>query len=118
MVIRQGDVFWADLGEPVGSEPGFVRLVVVIQNNLFNQSQISTVVVCALTSNLNYANFEGNVPLDQGEANLPKPSVVNVTQVYTLDRAQLVEQLGSLPPRWVGQILRGVLLVLEPREVD
>lgn len=116
--MQQGNVFWADLGEPIGSEPGFLRPVVVIQNNMFNQSQISTVVVCALTSNLKYANFEGNVPLDKGEANLPKPSVVNVSQIYTLDRVQLVEQLGILSPRRVVQILRGVLLVLEPREVD
>lgn len=117
MVIRQGDVFWADLGEPTGSEPGYLRPVVVIQNNLFNQSRIGTVVVCALTSNLKYADFEGNVPLEQGEGNLPKPSVVNVSQIYTLDRGQLTEQLGSLAPRRVGHILRGVLLVLEPREV-
>jgi hypothetical protein len=65
--------------ELIGSEPGFIRPVVVIQNNIFNQSRISTVVVCALTSNPKYANFEGNVPLDKGEANLQKPSVVNVS---------------------------------------
>ncbi len=85
MVINQGDIYWVDLGEPSGSEPGYKHPHVVIQNNLFNRSQIRTVVVLALTSNLKRAVAPGNVLLDKGEANLSKPSVVNVSQVFTVD---------------------------------
>ncbi len=118
MVIRQGDVYWVDLGEPGGSEPGYRRPVVVIQNNVFNQSRLRTVVVCALTSNLKRAQAPGNVLLKAGEANLPRDSVVNVTQIFTLNKADLIEYLGTLPPRRVRQILEGVCLVLEPRDVE
>jgi mRNA interferase MazF len=112
-VIRQGDVYWVDLGEPVGSGPGNRHPYVVVQNDVFNQSRIRTVVVCALTSNLRLANSPGNVLLDPAEADLPKQSVVNVTQIVTLDREQLEEKIGSLSSRRVRQILDGIKLVLE-----
>jgi mRNA interferase MazF len=115
MVIRQGDVYWVDLDEPAGSEPGYRHPHVVIQNDLFNASQISTVIVCALTSNLRRAASPGNVLLEKGEANLPKPSVVNVTQVMTVDKEMLVEWMGRLSDKRVQQILEGLRLVTEPR---
>ncbi|TAK11635.1 MAG: type II toxin-antitoxin system PemK/MazF family toxin [Anaerolineae bacterium] len=118
MVIQQGDVYWVDLGEPRGSEPAYRRPVVVIQNNLFNQSNLRTVVVCALTSNQRYATLPGNVALEEGEANLPKASVANVTQLYTLGQEDLAEWCGKLAARRLAQILRGVYGVLQPREVD
>lgn len=90
MVINQGDVFWIDLGEPSGSAPAYLHPHVVIQNNLFNRSRINTVVICPLTSNLKRAEAPGNVLLAQGEANLPKRSVVNVSQIFTLDKSDLV----------------------------
>lgn len=102
MVIRQGDIFWVDMGEPSGSEPGYRHPHVVIQNNLFNQSRISTVVVCVLTSNIRRAGSPGNVLLEKGEADLPKRSVVNVSQIYTVDRADLLEKIGSLSPKLSG----------------
>ncbi len=117
MVIRQGDVYWVDLGEPVGSEPAYRHPCVVVQNNLFNQSRIRTVVVCALTSNLKRAGAPGNVLLEKGEAHLPKQSVVNVSQIFTVDKRQLGEYIGTLSSRRVQQILEGIRLVLEPREV-
>ena len=117
-MIRQGDIYWVELGEPRGSEPGYRHPHVVIQNNLFNQSRIRTVVVCALTSNLARANAPGNVLLEAGEANLPKQSVVNVSQIFTVDRAQLGEYIGTLSRARVRQILDGVSLVLEPREME
>ena len=117
MVIRQGDVYWVDLGEPVGSEPAYRHPCVVVQNNLFNQSRIRTVVVCALTSNLKRAGAPGNVLLEKGEAHLPKQSVVNVSQIFTVDKRQLGEYIGTLSPRRMQQILEGIRLVLEPREV-
>lgn len=118
MVIRQGDVFWVDLGEPSGSAPGYRHPHVVIQNNLFNRSRINTVVVCAITSNLKRAAAPGNVLLEKGEANLPKRSVVNVSQIFTVDKANLVEKIGTLSSKRVHQILDGVRLLTEPRDVE
>ena len=118
MVINQGEVYWVDLGEPSGSEPGYRHPHVVIQNNLFNHSRINTVVVCALTTNLRRADAPGNVLLEKGEANLPRQSVVNVSQIFTVDKMDLVEMIGVLSRRRMRQILDGVSLLLEPREVD
>lgn len=118
MVINQGDIYWVDLAEPSGSEPGYKHPHVVIQNNLFNRSQIRTVVVLALTSSLKRADAPGNVRLEKGEANLPKPSVVNISQVFTVDKAQLDEYIGTLPAKRVREILNGIKLVIEPRETE
>ena len=118
MVVSQGDVYWADLGEPEGSEPGYERPFVVIQNNVFNLSKLNTVIVCALTSNMRRAIQPGNVELEAGEANLPKPSVVLVSQVYTVDKNQLGEYIETLSQKRVRQILQGLELVTEPREIE
>jgi mRNA interferase MazF len=118
MVIRQGDVFWVDLGEPSASEPGYRHPHVVVQNNVFNRSRINTTVVCALTSNLKRAESPGNVLLEEGKADLPKRSVVNVTQVFTVNKIDLVEKIGSLPRKRVAQILEGIMLVLTPSDVE
>lgn len=117
-MIRQGDVFWIDLGEPSGSEPGYRHPHVVVQNNLFNRSRIQTVIVCVITSNLRRAEAPGNVRLDPGEANLPKASVVNVSQVFTVDKRDLGERIGSLSAERVREILSGLDLVLKPRDVE
>ena len=118
MVINQGDVFWVELGDPIGSSPGYRHPHVVIQNNLFNQSRINTVVVCALTSNLKRAGAPGNVLLETDEADLPKQSVVVVSQLFTVDKSQLDEYSGTLSARRVRQILDGIRLLTEPREVE
>ena len=118
MVINQGDLFWVDLGDPSGSGPGYRHPHVVIQNNVFNRSRINTVVVCALTSNLGRAKAPGNVLLEKGEAGLPKQSVVNVSQIFTVDKRDLGEKIGSLSPQRVGQILDGIRLVIEPRDLE
>ncbi len=118
MVINQGDVFWVDLGDAIGSEPGYRHPHVVIQNNVFNSSRISTVVVCTLTSNLRRAEAPGNVLLDKGEASLPKQSVVNVSQIFTVDKINLEEKIGTLSREHVRQILDGIRLVIEPRDLD
>jgi mRNA interferase MazF len=116
MVIRQGDVFWADLNEPSGSRPGFQRPYVVVQNDAFNRSRIHTVVVCALTSNLKRALAPGNVLLERGEANLPKRSVVNVSQILTLDKTDLGNRIGKLPAPRVREVLIGIRLLIEPSD--
>ncbi len=116
MVINQGDVFGVELDEPSGSSPGYRHPHVVIQNNLFNHSQINTTVVCVLTSNLKRAGVPGNVALEKGEANLPRASVAVVSQIVTVDKAQLQEYIGTLAPRRVRQILDGLHLITEPKE--
>ena len=118
MVINQGDIYWIDFEEPRGSEPGYRHPHLVVQNNLFNRSQIRTVLVCPLTSNLKRASAPGNVVLDKKEANLPKQSVVNVSQVFTVDKSQLGEYIGTLSSRRVRQVLEGIKLVIEPREAE
>lgn len=115
MVIRQGDIFWVDLGTPSGSAPGYMHPHLVIQNDLFNQSKINTVVVCALTSNLKRAKAPGNVLLSKGEANLKKQSVVNISQIVTVDKADLIEKIGTLSSARVNQIIDGIRLLIEPR---
>ncbi|RLD06873.1 MAG: type II toxin-antitoxin system PemK/MazF family toxin [Chloroflexi bacterium] len=118
MVINQGDIYWVDLDEPVGSEPGYRHPHLVVQNNLFNRSKINTVVVCSLTSNLKRANAPGNVMLKKGEANLPKSSVVNISQIFTVSKMQLGEFIGRISPSQLRKVLNGVNLLIEPREIE
>jgi mRNA interferase MazF len=118
MVINQGDIFWIDFDEPSGSEPGYRHPHVVIQNNLFNRSLINTVVVCALTSNLKRATAPGNVLLNKGEANLPKKSVINISQIFTVNKSDLSEKIGTLTRERFSQVYEGIKLLAEPREVD
>jgi mRNA interferase MazF len=117
MVINQGDVYWVDLGEPVGAQSAYRHPHVVIQNNIFNRSPIATVVVCALTSNLKRAKAPGNIVLEPNEANLPKQSVVNVSQIFTVSKSQLQQKMGSLSQTRIEQILAGIQLVIEPRDI-
>lgn len=112
MVIAQGEVWWADLGEPTGSAPGFRRPVVVVQSDSFNRSRISTVVCVPLTSNLRWGDAPGNVVLDASTTGLPRDSVANVSQVVTLDRATLVERTGVLPEHKLDLVLYGIDVVL------
>lgn len=117
MVIKQGEIFWIDLAEPKGSEPGYRHPHIVIQNNLFNASRINTVVVCSLTGNLSRAKAPGNVLLNKGEANLPQKSVVNISQIFTVNKSDLVEKLGQVSEKRMIEILDGIKLLTEPREV-
>ncbi len=117
-MISQGDIYWIELDEPEGSEPGYRHPHVVIQNNLFNRSNIKTLLVCPLTSNLKRANAPGNLLLDKKETNLPKQSVVNVSQLFTVDKSQLDEYVATLSAKRVSEILSGIKLVLEPCEPD
>ena len=115
MAIVQGDIYWVDLGVPRGSEPGFQNPFVVIQNDAVNVSRIRTVIVCLITSNVQRAKAPGNVRLEKDEANLSVPSVVNVSQIYTIDKDMLGEKIGKLEKGRVRQILNGIFLMLEPR---
>lgn len=118
MVINQGDVYWIELDEPIGSEPGYSHPHVVVQNNVFNASKINTVIVCALTSNIKRAEAPGNVLLEKGEANLSKQSAVLVSQIFTVDKSQLGEFIGTLSEHRVRQIIEGIYLMTEIRNLD
>jgi len=111
-VIAQGEVWWADLAQPSGSEPGFRRPVVVVQGDAFNRSRIATVVCVPLTSNLRWAEAPGNVRLGARLTGLPKDSVANVSQLVTLDREALTERVGVLPAKKLELVLLGIDVVL------
>jgi len=117
VVINQGEIYWINLGEPSGSEPAYIRPFVVIQNNIFNKSLINTVIVCAVTSNMKRAQSPGNILLLSGEANLPKQSVVNISQIYTVDKRDLMERIGTLSPERIRQVIEGLDLILKPRDI-
>jgi mRNA interferase MazF len=114
MMIKQGDIFWLKLKASRGSEPGYRRPHVVIQNDVFNASRINTVVVCGLTSNLRRAHAPGNVTLNKGEANLEKKSVANISQIVTVNKSDLSEKIGSLSPEKTTKIIDGIKLLINP----
>ena len=110
--MERGDIWWAQLPDPVASEPGFRRPVVIIQSNAFNRSRIRTVIAAVVTSNLRLADAPGNVLLPASESGLPKDSVVNVSQVITVDREFLTEKCGRLSSRMMRSVDEGLRLVL------
>ncbi len=111
--ILQGDVYWLDFGPASGSAPAELHPCVVVQSDIFNRSRISTTVVCLITSNLERVDAPGNVALRKGDARLPKPSVVNVSQVVTVDKADLQERIGKLPRPALAAVLAGLQLIFE-----
>jgi len=117
-MIRQGDIYWLDLDNPHGSEPGYRRPSIVVQNDFFNRSRIETVMVCPLTTSLKLARAPGNVLLEADEANLPYQSVVNVSQIITVNKSELDEYIGMVSARRMREIITGINGVLEPREVE
>jgi mRNA interferase MazF len=111
--VRRGDVWWADLTEPRGSEPGHRRPVLVVQADAFNRSRISTILCVVLTSNLRLVEAPGNVLLPARRTGLPRDSAANVSQVITLDRAFLGERIGRLPQSLMKAVETGMRLVLD-----
>lgn len=111
-MIKRGEIWWAELADPRGSEPGFRRPVVVVQADSFNQSQIETVLVVAITSNLELVKAPGNVIMPRRDSRLPRNSVVNVSQLLTLDKGYLAKKVGRLSAQVMEDIDRGLRLVL------
>lgn len=111
-MISQGEVWWADLPEPTGSEPGYRRPVVVIQSDAFNRSQIATVVCVTLTSNLRWSSAPGNVVLTSRMTGLPKDSIANVSQLVTLDKAVMTDRAGKLSKSKLQLVFAGIDVVL------
>lgn len=111
-MIHRGEIWWASLPAPVASEPGFGRPLLVIQSNDFNQSRINTVIAVVITSNLRLADAPGNVLLSKKESGLPKKSVVNVSQLITVDKSFFTEKIGSIGTLKLKEVESGVRLAL------
>ena len=112
MVIRRGEIWWASLPDPVGSEPGYRRPVLVVQSDEFNQSRIATVIALSITSNVRLAQAPGNVLLPRKATGLSKDSVVNISQIVTVDKGLLDERISTLPVKLLKQVEDGLRMVL------
>lgn len=112
MVIKRGEIWWTSLPDPQGSNPGFRRPLAIIQANEFNQSHIKTVIAAVITSNIKLAQAPGNLPLPANSAGLNKDSVINVSQVITIDKTFLTEKAGRLTSHQLHQLNEGLRLVL------
>lgn len=112
MVIHRGEVWWASLPIPEASEPGYRHPVLIVQSNEFNQSLISTVVAAVITSNLNLSQAPGNVMLPKRMSRLPKDSVINVSQLVTIDKSCLSSRMVKLSEEIMGEVEEGIRLVL------
>ena len=112
MVIERGEIWWADLEDPIGSSPGFPRPVLVIQSDKFNQSGIGTVVIASISKNTNLAAAKGNVLLTPRQSGLPKESVINVSQILTIDKRLLRDYVATISAKKMQQIDEGLRLVL------
>jgi mRNA interferase MazF len=110
--VRRGEIWWASLPEPSGSGHGYRRPLLIVSANSFNESRISTLIAAVITSNLRLAGAPGNVRLPTRATGLPKPSVVNVSQLITLDKSFLTERVGKLAPRLLATVDDGIRLVL------
>jgi mRNA interferase MazF len=110
--VKRGQVWWVDLGEPHGSEPAQRRPIIIVQDDLLNQSQLQTLMVVPLTTNLKRALARGNVLLEPTESGLPRQSVALVCQVTTVDKATLSDFIGDLPRRVLRKLDRGLTLAL------
>ena len=112
MVVERGDIWWADLDEPSGSEPGFRRPVLIVQSDAFNRSRLQTVIAVVLTSNIRLVDAPGNVLMPSKATGLPKDSVANVSQVITVDREFLTEKVSRLRGQLLKDLDHGLRLVL------
>lgn len=110
--MHRGEIWWANLPDPVGSEPGYRRPVLVIQHDVFTQSRINTVIVVIITSNTQLAEAPGNVLLPYNVSGLPRDSVANVSQIFTIDKTFLTERIGSLPDYLQEEVDEGLRMVL------
>ena len=114
MVIKRGEIWWAELPEPTGSAgPGYRRPLVILQSNAFNTSNIRTVIAAVITSNLNLADAPGNLLLTVKQSKLSRKSVINVSQLITVDKDFLTEKVSQLPVRIMSEIDDGIRLVLK-----
>jgi len=112
-MVKRGQIWWAELRSPTGSEPGYTRPVLILQSDRYNRSAIGTIVVVVLRSNLHLASMPGNVLLRRRETGMAKDSVANVSQTAAVDRDGLTEKIGTLPPELMRAVEEGVRLLLD-----
>jgi mRNA interferase MazF len=110
--MRRGEIWWASLPAPSGSGPGLRRPVLIVQSNPFNDSRIATVIVVVVTSNLALADAPGNVRVGKSESGLSKPSVVNISQIITIDRTMLSQRVRAVPAVIQHRVDEGIRLIL------
>jgi len=112
VVVKRGEIWWVTMDEPRGSEPGYRRPVVVISSNEFNKSQIQTIIVAVITSNLHLAGAPGNIKLSINNSGLKRESVINISQLLTLDKSFITEKIGQLDNNLIHKLNSGIKLVL------
>ena len=112
-MVRRGEIWWADLGDNIGSEPSFNRPVLVVQANSINRSTFNTFVVFGITSNTKYADVPGNVYIEKGDGILPKDSVICVAHMESLDKLRFIKKINDLPELFMDQVEYGISLVLD-----
>jgi mRNA interferase MazF len=110
--MTRGEIWWADLGEPFGSEPGFLRPILVIQDNSFNESNLNTVIVVCITTNLSLAEAPGNIFLHKSISRLPKDSVINITQIASIDKKRFNKKISKLDYDSIFEIEKSIKLIL------
>jgi len=110
--MTRGEIWWASLRRPLGSEPGFRRPVLIIQSNIYNKSKINTVICAVITSNLNLADVGNNIFLNSTESHLPKDSVINISQIITIDKAYLYQPVGVVNSKILHRLDNGLKTVL------
>lgn len=113
MVVNRGEIWWAALPDPVGSTPGYKRPILIIQSNEFNKSKIHTLIAAVITSNIRLAAAPGNILLSAKNSKLPKESVINVSQIITIDCSFLTEKIHTLPGAIMAQVDEGLRLILK-----
>jgi len=114
--MKRGEIWWADLDEPVGSAPGYRRPVIIIQADAFNKSKIQTIIVAVLTSNVQLSDMPGNIPLSKTESKLSKDCAINISQLMTIDKSILKKRVSMLEDRLVHVMDAGIKLVLDLRD--
>lgn len=112
VTLQRGEIWWADLGEPVGSEPALRRPVLIIQDNQFNRSRLATVIILSVTSNTRLAEMPGNIRLSKEESGLPKDSVINISQITAINKTWLEKKVGMLPEILMEEVDFGLGLIL------
>jgi mRNA interferase MazF len=113
MVIRKGSIYWVDFPPGKGSEPRGRHPGLVVQNNAINDCKISTVIMLTITSTLKFGELPGNVTIRKGEANMPKRCVINVSQIKSVDKASIIEQIGTLSKAKLAAVEDGIRLILD-----
>jgi mRNA interferase MazF len=112
MELARGEIWWADLPEPQGSEPGYRRPLLIVQNDAFNRSRLRTTIAVVLSTNVRLLDAPGNVLVPAKASGLSRDSVANVSQILTVDRAALTERVGRVPASLIEQVAEGLRLAL------